>query len=62
MVAIMSAQLGPTIRAALSDESAAVRDSAAETFEALHDKLGIQDSVVQYITNFKPNKFKRIQN
>ena len=45
MVGIMSAQLGPTIRAALSDESESVRDSAAETFEALHDKLGIQARV-----------------
>ena len=38
----MSTQLGPTIRAALSDSNKNVRNSAAATFEVLHTKLGIQ--------------------
>ena len=42
MVSVMSAQLGPTIRAALSDSNENVRDSAAATFEVLHNKLGVQ--------------------
>ena len=42
MVIIMSQQLGPTIRTALSDESEGVRSSAADAFEELHNKLGTQ--------------------
>ena len=42
MVSVMSGQLGPTIRAALSDTNESVRDSAASTFEVLHTKLGVQ--------------------
>ena len=42
MVVVMTQQLGPTIRSALSDESEYVRSSAADTFEMLHNKLGVQ--------------------
>ena len=42
MVAVMAADVGPTIKRALSDSNENVRQEAACTFDVLHNKLGSQ--------------------